>query len=116
MNVTFPFQIDPLGFVAEASYADHIEQMIEQILFTRPGERVNLPEFGCGVQSLVFGSTSPELAVAVRSRIEASIQKWLPGVVQVEAVDISHTDSTLEIQLRYALTRTAERRTARFRL
>lgn len=116
MNLTFPFQIDPLGFVAEASYEAHIEQMLVQILFTRPGERVNLPEFGCGVQSLVFGSTSPELAAAVRSRIEAAIQKWLPGVVQVEAVELTHADATLAIELRYALTKTAERRVARFRL
>ena len=116
MYIAFPFQIDSLGFAAEAGYASHVEQMVEQILFTRPGERPNLPEFGCGIQAMIFGPASPKLAAAVRARIEASIQRWIPGVLQLEAVEVLQEDSTLEIHLRYMLLRSGERQYRVFRL
>jgi uncharacterized protein len=116
MHLAFPFSVDNAGFPAEATTAEHVEQMIEQILFTRPGERVNLPEFGCGVQALIFGPMSVELATALRARVEASIQRWMPAIVQLGSTEIAQDGSTLTLTIIYTLTATGERRARVFRL
>jgi uncharacterized protein len=110
VHLAFPFSVDAAGFVSEATAAEHVEQMIEQILFTRPGERVNLPEFGCGVQALVFGPVSQELATALRARIEAALQRWLHPYVQIQTVEVASQGGRLTILVGFALTPTGERR------
>ena len=64
MNIDFPFHFDSRGRTAGTGDDDHIRDMIEQLLFTNPGERVNRPDFGSGLQSLIFGPNSPEVAAA----------------------------------------------------
>ena len=114
MQINHPFHIDGRGRSAEATEAEHIRQMIEQVLFTSPGERVNRPEFGTGLMSLVFAPNSPELATATEFMVQGALQQWLGEVVQVEAVTVRSEESTLRVLVRYRVRRTQEEQVARF--
>ncbi|TAL04524.1 MAG: hypothetical protein EPO07_05005 [Verrucomicrobia bacterium] len=116
MNVAHPYHFDARGRTAEpASDERHIRELIEQLLFTSPGERVNRPTFGSGVLNLVFAGNSPELAAASQLMIQGALQQWLADLIQVEAVRVESVDSTLGITVRYVIRRTQERRTTEFR-
>jgi phage baseplate assembly protein W len=108
MNIDFPFHIDARGRTASTSEADHVRDMLEQLLLTNPGERVNRPDFGSGLLSLAFAPNSPELAAALEFSVQAAIQQWLGDVVDVRELVIEAVDSTLRIELSYVLRRTGE--------
>lgn len=114
MQIHHPFHVDGRGRSAEATEDAHIRQMIEQVLFTAPGERVNRPEFGTGLLQLVFAPNSPELGAATEFMVRGSLQQWLGEVIEVEAVDVETEDSTLRVVVRYRVRRTREERVARF--
>lgn len=108
MNIDFPFHFDGRGRTADTDYPDHVRDMIEQLLFTRPGERVNRPDFGCGLLDLVFEPNSPELAAALQVSAEGALQRWLGDVITVEDLSVEAEESTLRIDLRYVLLTTGE--------
>ena len=54
--------------------------MIRQLLLTSPGERVDLPQFGCGLRSLVFAPNSDALAATVKLRVIQGLSQWLAGI------------------------------------
>ncbi len=114
MNIHYPFQIDGRGRTAGASDEEHIRQMIEQVLFTSPGERVNRPDFGTGVMQLLFAPNSPELAAATEFTIQGALQQWLGDVIKVEAVDVESQESTLRITVQYVVRRNQQRAVAQF--
>ncbi|MEA2468265.1 MAG: uncharacterized protein QOJ57_2391 [Thermoleophilaceae bacterium] len=114
MQVDYPYHLDGRGRTAVTGDEDHVRDMIEQILFTSPGERVNRPTFGAGLMQLVFAPNSPELAAATRAMVQASLQQWLGGAINVEGVEATAQDSTLQVTVRYALRATGERREAQF--
>jgi phage baseplate assembly protein W len=114
MNIDFPFHFDRLGRTATTDDNDHIRDMIEQFLFTNPGERVNRPDFGSGLLQLVFAPNSPELAAAVQVTIQAGLQRWLGDIVEVQALNVTSDDARLQVDLQYAVRRTGERRTETF--
>ena len=114
MQIAYPFHIDGRGRTAEATDEAHVRHLIEQILFTAPGERVNRPEFGVGLPQLVFAPNSDELAAATEFMIRGGLQRWLPETVQVEAVGVEGEEAALRITVRYVLRRTGERRAATF--
>lgn len=114
MNIDFPFHFDRLGRTATTDDNDHIRDMIEQFLFTNPGERVNRPDFGSGLLQLVFAPNSPELAAAVQFTIQAGLQRWLGDVVEVQALNVTSDDARLQVELQYTVRRTGERRTEIF--
>src|SRR5262249_49413359 len=94
MNVSFPYQFDGRGRTLEASINEYIKQLIEQVLFTSPGERVNLPDFGSGLLQLPFGPNSVEMAAATQFAVQTALQKWLSGYIKVESVEaISHEET-----------------------
>jgi phage baseplate assembly protein W len=101
MNIAYPFAFDRRGRTATAGDDDHIRQMIEQLLFTNPGERVNRPDFGSGILQLVFAPDSPELAAAMQFTLQAALQRWLGDVIQIQALEVSAEDSTLRITVNY---------------
>jgi uncharacterized protein len=101
MNISFPFRMGPSGRTATSDDASHVREMIEQLLFTAPGERVNRPAFGSGLLQMVFQPTSPEIAAALQFTLQASIQQWLGDVLQVQSVQVDSTDSTLSISVAY---------------
>lgn len=108
MDIDFPFQIGPFGQTADTTYPDHVRDMIEQLLFTRPGERVNRPDFGCGLLDLVFEPNSPELAAALQVSAEGALQLWLGDVIEVHALTVTADEASLRIDLKYLLLSTGE--------
>ena len=114
MNIDYPFHFDSRGRTAATDDSDHIRDMIEQLLFTSPGERVNRPDFGSGLMQMVFAPNSPELAAALQFTLQAALDRWLGDVVEVRALEVSSVDSRLKVDLTYALRRTGETRTERF--
>ncbi|HEU4837455.1 MAG TPA: GPW/gp25 family protein [Pyrinomonadaceae bacterium] len=98
----FPFHIDGRGRSAETDEDEHIRDMIMQVLFTNPGERVNRADFGCGVKQLVFMPNSEALATATQFLIQGALQRWLESVIQVESVTVEAVDSELRVSLVYS--------------
>ncbi len=111
MNIAFPFQLDSRGQTATATYDDHIRDMIEQLIFTRAGERVNRPDFGSGLMQLVFAPNSPELAATVQFTLQANIQRFLGDVVDVQDIDVEASDSALTVNLKYVVRATNQPQT-----
>lgn len=109
INIQYPFAIDGRGRVADTPPDPHIRQLIEQVLFTGPGERVNRPEFGSQIQQLLFTPNSPELAAATQFLVQGSLEQWLGDVIRVEAVEVRSDDSSLVVKIQYIALRTRER-------
>lgn len=103
IEVAFPYGLDDRGRTATATYNDHVEQMLLLLLFTRPGERVNLPTFGCGLLDHLFAPNSPEIAAALNVTIAAAISLWLQDVLQVTSLDVSAQGSQLNVNIGYIL-------------
>jgi phage baseplate assembly protein W len=108
MNIDFPYHLGPNGRTADTTYPDHVRDMIEQLLFTRPGERVNRPDFGCGLLDLVFEPNSPELAAALQVSAEGALARWLGDVIEVNSLTVTADDATLRVDLTYRLLATGE--------
>jgi uncharacterized protein len=106
--IDFPFRIDARGRTAATDEADHVRDLIEQLLFTAPGERVNRPDLGSGLLQMVFAPTSPEIAAALQFAIQAALQRWLGDLVDVHGLEVASDDSTLRVLLEYAVRRTRE--------
>ncbi len=102
-NIDYPFHFDNRGRSAETGDDDHVRDMIEQLLFTNPGERVNRPEFGSGLLQLVFAPNSPELAAALQFTLQASLQRWLGDLIDVGTLAVSSEDATLRVDLSYTV-------------
>jgi phage baseplate assembly protein W len=114
MNLDFSYRFDSRGRTADTSDEDHIRDLIEQVLFTAPGERVNRPDFGSGLQRLVFAPNSDELAAATQFLVQGSLQQWLGDLIEVNEVDVQNEDSTLRITVQYIIRRTQQQQTAQF--
>jgi phage baseplate assembly protein W len=88
--------------------------MVEQVLFTSPGERVNRPTFGCGLLQLVFAPNSDELAATTQYLVQGALQQWLGDLIQVNSVTVANEDSTLRVAVSYTIRRTQQSQTAQF--
>jgi hypothetical protein len=114
MQIDYPYHVDGRGRIASTSDDDHIRDLIEQVLFTTPGERVNRPTFGCGLLQLVFAPNSDALAAATQFTVQGALQQWLGELILVEAVEVISDDSTLNVTVRYTIRRSRERAAATF--
>lgn len=114
MQIDYPFHIDSRGRTAQATGDEHIRDLIEQVLFTSPGERVNRPTFGTALTQLVFSPTNDELATATQFLVQGALQQWLGDLIQVEAVQVDSTDARLQVTVRYVVRRTQQRQVAEF--
>jgi len=110
MNIDFPFHFDSRGRTASTDDNDHIRDMIEELLFTTPGERVNRPDFGSGLLRMVFEPNSPELAAALQFTVQAALQRYLGDLIEVRSLSVQAVDSTLGVVVQYAVRRTGEQR------
>src|SRR5579885_974610 len=110
MNIDFPFHFDSRGRTATADDEDHIRDMIEELLFTTPGERVNRPDFGSGLLRMVFEPNSPELAAALQFTVQAALQRYLSDLIEVRALSVQSVDSTLNVLVQYVIRSTGEQR------
>ena len=116
MNIDYPFHFDVHGRTAATTDADHVRDMIELLLLTAPGERVNRPDFGSGLMQQVFAPNSPEIAAALEFSTRAGIQRWLGDVIDVQKLAFTAVDSTLSAELVYVIKDSGERRSEVFEI
>lgn len=109
-----PFHLDARGRSAETGVDDHVRDLIFQVLFTSPGERVNRPDFGCGLKQMVFLPNNDVLATATQQLVQGSLQRWLGDVITVEKVDVKSIEAQLEVTVVYVRRDLGERREDRF--
>jgi phage baseplate assembly protein W len=114
MNIAYPYSFDGRGRTAQASNNDHIRQMIEQVLFTAPGERVNRPDFGCGLLQMVFAPNSSEVATATQFLVQGALQQALGDVIDLTNVAVSVAGSQLTVTVQYTVRTTQQQSVAQF--
>jgi uncharacterized protein len=114
MQVDFPFHADARGRTARTDEEPHVRDLIEQVLFTAPGERVNRPTFGSGLLQLVFDPNRQEVATATQMLVQSSLQQWLGDVIEVEDATVEGGEAKLVVTVVYRLVRTRERRVEQF--
>lgn len=114
MNLAYPYNFDSTGHTAQTDLLTHINDMIEQILFTSPGERVNRPTFGSGTAQLVFAPNSDVLAAAQQQAIQAGLQQWLSDLIRVQSVNVSGDDATLSVTVVYTVLQSQQQQTQQF--
>lgn len=114
MNIEYPLQFDPRGRTAATDDTDHIRDMIEQLLFTSPGERVNRFDFGAGLLQMVFAPNSPELASALQFTLQASLQRYLGDLIDLQLLEVTAQDATLSVIVKYIVRQTQQAQTQTF--
>jgi hypothetical protein len=107
----FPFRINSAsGQAAQSTYSDHVDQMIRQILLTSPGERADLPDFGCGLRQLVFAPHSQALDATTKIQIQKALGRWLSDQITVQqiqvAAPVAGQEEQLQIEIDYTLIET----------
>jgi phage baseplate assembly protein W len=107
-QLDYPLHFDGRGRTALTTDDEHVRDLIEQLLLTTPGERVNRPTFGSGALGLVFAPAGDALAAATRLSIEAALTEWLGDLIEVVEVEVTSEDSTLRLDIRYVIRRTGE--------
>lgn len=113
-SVAFPYRTGADGRTARTREAAHVRDLIEQLLFTSPGERVMRPDFGAGLLQLVFQPAGAERAAATRMLAQAALQQWLGDVIEVRAVEVTADEGRLEVTVAYRIRETGEARTDGF--
>lgn len=113
-HVDYPYRFDGRGRTAVTDDANHIRDLIEQVLFTSPGERVMRPDFGSGVLALVFEPNSTVLAATTQVLVQGALQQHLGHLIAVQAVEVEAVDATLRIDVRYTVLRDGSVRHDRF--
>jgi phage baseplate assembly protein W len=114
LQVDHPYRMSPGGRTASTDGDDHVRDMIEQVLFTTPFERVNRPTFGSGLLQLVFAPNSDALVAATQLTVQGNLQQWLGDVIQVLDVIVESEDATMRVTVTYTIRRTQQVHTARF--
>lgn len=114
MNIDFPYHFNGRGRTAATDDNDHIRDMIEQLLFTNPGERVNRPDFGSGLLQMVFAPNSPELAAALQFTMQAALQRYLGDLIDLQSLEVNVQDSTLSVAVKYMVRRTQDSQSETF--
>jgi uncharacterized protein len=110
-DYAYPFRIDPAsGQAAQTDYATHVDQMIRQILLTTPGERADLPEFGCGLRQMIFAPHSDALDTTTKLLVQQALNRWLPNEIVVQNVSVGPDpqgdEAELLVQIAYTLIET----------
>lgn len=108
-DIAFPFRVTASGRTATAGPDEHVRDLVEQVLFTSPGERVMRPSFGSGLADTPFEPNSPELAATLDATLHASIQRWLGEEIALEDLEVAADGPDLQVTVRYAVRRTGER-------
>jgi uncharacterized protein len=109
VNLRFPYGFDAHGRTANPSLSDHVRQMIELLLLTNPGERVNRPDFGGGLLQTVFAPNSPEGAAALELTLSVALARWLGDVIEVNRLIVASDEGRLLVELDYVVTATGDR-------
>ncbi len=113
-QIDYPLHFNSRGRTAQADEEKHIRDLIEQVLFTTPGERVNRPTFGSGLMLLVFQPNNDELAATTQFLVQGALQQWLGELIQVEEVKVESEEAVLNVSVTYVVRRSQERHEAHF--
>ncbi len=113
-QIDYPLHFDNRGRTAQANEEKHIRDLVEQVLFTSPGERVNHPTFGSGLMQLVFAPNSEELATTTQFLVQGALQQWLGDLILVEEVKAESEESTLRVTVKYTIRRSQQKQVAEF--
>lgn len=105
MTLLFPYGLDHRGRTAEGDLEAHVRGLLEQVLFTSPGERVNRPDFGSGLQQLVFAASDDALTVAVQTMVHGALMRWLGDKLEIRGVEVSRRESSLLVEVHYLIVR-----------
>lgn len=116
MNITYPYQISSNGRTATSDADRHIQELVEQVLFTTPGERVNRPTFGSGVSQLVFAPNGTQYAGTYQSLVQSALQKWLGSMISIQTLQATSQDATLQLTLQYTILSTQQQQVEQFTL
>lgn len=115
MQIDHPFRLERSGATALTGQSDHLRDMLEQLLLTSPGERVNRADFGCGLLRYPFEPNAPELAAAVQFTVQSAIQRWLGDVLEPRTVTVTASEAALEVTIVYLARGSQEPRAESFR-
>ena len=113
-EIGYPYRVDSSGRTAAAERNDHIRHMIEQVLFTAPGERVNRPDFGVNIRQFVFEGSSSETMAAMQFLVQGELERWLGDIINVDAVQVESEDSTLSVTVRFTVRENQQPQVAQF--
>jgi phage baseplate assembly protein W len=108
----YPYAVSGTGIPRTTTAEDHLRDLILQVLFTNPGERLNLPEFGVGVQRLVFAPNNETLRTSTQFLISTNLQRWLGDRINIEQVDVSSelgAEHMVTIEIAYSVKATQQR-------
>lgn len=116
MAMRFPYQLSSRGGAATAGSEDdaYVRDLLEQVLLTSPGERVNRPDFGSGLLGMVFASGGDVLESALQANVQATLQRWLQDLVVIQSVNVEVVDSAAYVTIQYIVQRTQQQQVARF--
>jgi phage baseplate assembly protein W len=107
MFVAFPYHLDASGATATDGLEQHVRELVEELLLTAPGERVNRPDLGCGLLGLTFEPAAPELATALEVAITSAVHKWLGDLISIESIAVSAEEGRIAVQLDYEILATS---------
>lgn len=99
----FPLQVTPAGRIATAAYEQRIEESVFLILETARGERVMLPEFGCGIHDLTFSSNTPGVRAGVVDAVRSALVKYEPRIDVLDVDTEAQGDNLLLIRVSYRI-------------
>jgi phage baseplate assembly protein W len=102
-TLDYPYHFDGRGRTATTGDADHIRDLIEQVLFTSPGERVMRPDFGAGLLALVFEPNSSTLAATTQFLVQSGLQQHLSNLIALNGVTVENLDAALQVTVRYTV-------------
>lgn len=88
----------------------HVREMLFQLLLTDPGERVNRPDFGCGIRRMVFSPLNESAASLAQVTILNALETFLSSVITTDRVDVEFHDETAEIKIVYTSKTSGEQR------
>jgi phage baseplate assembly protein W len=106
VNVGYPWRLDARGLTEGEDDSDHIRSMIEQLLLTVAGERVNRPDFGGGLYQLVFAPNSVELAASLQLTLQAAVGRYLADVIDVGGLSVTAINERLMVEVTYRVRET----------
>ncbi len=116
-GIDFPFAVSPAGRIAtEADENEVLCGKIIQVLFTTAGERVNQPDFGCGLFNLVFDPNNTIMAAAAEFTVGQALTRWLGEEIVVGGVDVRAFDEALTVEVAYIRRSDLSRQGIRVRL
>ena len=101
VHVGYPLRTTGRGRTALVDEGTYLRGLVEAVLFTRPGERVNRPDFGSGIDQLVFAPAGGELAQATKALVQGALQRYLGELLRVEEVAVEAVESTLRVTVVY---------------